>query len=68
MVKLATPLVMDAVPREVVPLRKVTFSPFGGAPPLEETVAVKVTGSPKAEGLGVGTGVSVVVVVVSDGV
>jgi hypothetical protein len=44
-VKLATPLVNVAVPSVVVPLMNVTFSPFGGAPALEETAAVKVTGS-----------------------
>ena len=44
-VRLAVPLVNFAVPSMVVPLRNVTFSPFGGALPLEETVAVKVTGS-----------------------
>ena len=44
-VKLAVPLVSCAVPSEVVPLMSVTFSPFGGAPALEETDAVRVTGS-----------------------
>jgi hypothetical protein len=67
-VKLATPLLNVFVPRDVVPLRNVMLSPFGGAPAAEVTAAVKVTGSPKMEGFGVGTGVSVVVVAVSAGV
>jgi hypothetical protein len=64
-VKLAAPLVRVAVPSDVVPLMNVTVSPLDGVPPLEETEALKVTGSPKMEGFGVGTGVSVVVVAVS---
>jgi hypothetical protein len=44
--KTAVPLLNCAVPRDVVPLRKVTFSPLGGAPPLEVTDAVNVTDSP----------------------
>ena len=44
-VRLAVPLVNVAVPSDVVPLMNVTLSPLGGAPPPEETVAVRVTGS-----------------------
>ncbi len=44
-VRLAVPLVSCAVPSEVAPLMNVTFSPFAGVPPLEDTEAVKVTGS-----------------------
>jgi hypothetical protein len=45
-VKLATPLLNCAVPTDVAPLKKMTFSPLGGAPAVEVTEAVNVTGSP----------------------
>ena len=66
-VRLATPPVNVAVPSEVVPLKNATLSPSGGAPPLDVTVAVNITGSAYMDGLGVGAGVSVVVVFVVAG-
>jgi hypothetical protein len=67
-VKLAAPPLSAPVPREFVLFRNVTFSPLGGAPLPEDTVALRVTGSPKTEGFGVGGGESAVVVAVSAGV
>jgi hypothetical protein len=67
-VRLAAPLLRVPVPKAVEPLMNVTFSPLGGVPLLEETVAPRVTGSPNNEGFGAGAGESAVVVAVSAGV
>lgn len=45
-VRVAEPLLNVPVPSDAVPFRKVTVSPFGGAPALDVTVAVKVTALP----------------------
>src|SRR5580658_2986521 len=45
-VRLASPPLRAFVPSADLPLRNVTSSPFGGAPSLDPTFAVKVTGSP----------------------
>ena len=39
----AVPPLSGAVPRVFLPFLKVMTSPFGGAPPVELTVAVKTT-------------------------
>ena len=58
--KVATPPLNDPVPSVVVPFLNEMVSPSGGGPELDVTVAVNVTGCPKADGLG--EDVSVVVV------
>jgi hypothetical protein len=44
-VRVATPLFNWPIPSDVEPLMNVTLSPLAGVPPLEETYAVRVTGS-----------------------
>ena len=48
--KVAVPLVSVPVPSAIVPLLNVTDSPSGTLPPVEVTVAVKVTGYPTGDG------------------
>jgi hypothetical protein len=50
--KVAWPLLRKPVPSVVVPLMNDTVSPSGGAPPLDETVAAKITVSPSVDGFG----------------
>jgi hypothetical protein len=50
-VKLAEPPLNVLVPNTFVPFINMTASPSGGAPKLEVTVALKVTGCPYADGL-----------------
>jgi hypothetical protein len=63
--KLAEPPLSVPVPSTVLPFMNETASPFGGAPSLEVTTAVKVTAWPRVEGFG--EDVSVVAVEAADG-
>jgi len=56
----ATPADKLPVPRVAPPFLKVTISPLGGTPPLELTVAVKMTGCPTLLGLPLDASVNVV--------
>jgi hypothetical protein len=49
-VNIACPPESELEPRETVPSAKVTTSPSGMGPYLDETVAVNVTGCPITEG------------------